>query len=58
MAASSRSRIVIARLFSTAGTGYAYTTVRPRIAEKLVLRKYDPIVKRHVLFRERGSSKS
>ncbi|PWN18823.1 hypothetical protein BCV69DRAFT_284800 [Microstroma glucosiphilum] len=58
MAVRARSRIVIARLFSSAGTGFAYTTVRPRIADRLVLMKYDPIVKRHVLFRERGSSKS
>lgn len=35
-------RIVIARLFSTAGTGYVYTTRRPRVAEKLQMMKYDP----------------
>lgn len=43
MAAKSRSRIVIARLFSSAGTGYAYTTVRRRILPKLNLIKYDPV---------------
>lgn len=43
MAVRARSRIVIARLFSSAGTGFAYTTVRPRIADRLVLMKYDPV---------------
>ncbi|KAL9932405.1 hypothetical protein V8E36_008522, partial [Tilletia maclaganii] len=44
--------VVIARLVSTAGTGYIYTTTRLRVAERLSMMKYDPVVKRHVLFRE------
>lgn len=42
MAAKSKARVIIARLLSTAGTGYHYTTTRPRLADKLVVRKYDP----------------
>lgn len=52
--------MIIARLVSTAGTGYMYTTRRLRVADKLSMMKYDPIgtslptdaVKRHVLFKE------
>lgn len=38
-----RSRTVVVRLYSAAGTGYFYTTVRRRALPKLQLRKYDPI---------------
>ena len=42
------------RLASSAGTGYYYVTKKnPRnLTEKLVLKKYDPVVKRHVEFKE------
>ncbi|PWN96779.1 putative 50s ribosomal protein L33 [Tilletiopsis washingtonensis] len=52
MAAKSKARVIIARLMSTAGTGYFYTTTRLRTADRIVMRKYDPKVKQHVLFRE------
>ncbi|KAK0549584.1 hypothetical protein OC846_004003 [Tilletia horrida] len=52
MAAKAKARVVIARLVSTAGTGYIYTTRRLRIADRLSMMKYDPVVKKHVLFRE------
>ena len=41
-------------LRSTAGTGYSYTTRKNRrtTSDRLVLRKYDPIVRRHVVFKE------
>ena len=44
----------IVRLVSTAGTGYAYVTKKSRRndPDRLVLRKYDPAVRRHVDFRE------
>ena len=35
--------MVIARLMSTAGTGFMYTTRRLRVAERLSLMKYDPV---------------
>ncbi|MFQ5535307.1 MAG: 50S ribosomal protein L33 [Sphingomonadales bacterium] len=42
------------KLVSTADTGYYYVTKKnPRqLTEKLVLRKYDPVVRKHVEFKE------
>jgi large subunit ribosomal protein L33 len=39
---------------SSAGTGYYYVTHKnPRnLTEKLVLKKYDPVVRKHVEFKE------
>ncbi len=44
----------IIRLVSTAGTGFTYVTRKNRRndPERMVLRKYDPRVGRHVDFRE------
>ena len=44
----------IVKLRSTAGTGYTYVTRKNRRnnPERLVLRKYDPVIRRHVDFRE------
>jgi large subunit ribosomal protein L33 len=44
----------IVKLLSTAGTGHFYTTTKnPKLkSEKLQLRKYDPVVRKHVLYRE------
>ena len=41
-------------LRSTAGTGYSYTTRKNRrtTSDRLVLRKYDPVIRKHVDFRE------
>ncbi|MFE6511065.1 50S ribosomal protein L33 [Nocardioides sp. NPDC057767] len=42
------------KLRSTAGTGYTYISKKNRrnTPDRLVLRKYDPVVRRHVEFRE------
>ncbi len=42
------------KLESSAGTGYYYVTKKnPRNqTEKIEFRKYDPIVRKHVLFKE------
>ncbi len=42
------------KLVSTAGTGHYYTTTKNRrnTPEKLELRKYDPVARRHVLYKE------
>lgn len=42
------------KLESTAGTGYFYTTKKnPRtMTEKMEIRKYDPKVRKHVMFKE------
>lgn len=44
----------IVKLKSTAGTGYTYVTRKNRRKDpdRLVLRKYDPVLRRHVDFRE------
>lgn len=44
----------IVRLRSTAGTGCTYVTRKNRRndPERMSLRKYDPIVRRHVEFKE------
>jgi large subunit ribosomal protein L33 len=44
----------IVKLKSTAGTAYTYVTRKNRRndPDRLVLRKYDPVARRHVDFRE------
>ncbi|GAA1344472.1 50S ribosomal protein L33 [Streptomyces sanglieri] len=44
----------VVKLRSTAGTGYTYVTRKNRRSgpERMVLRKYDPVARRHVDFRE------
>jgi len=44
----------IVKLRSTAGTGYIYVTRKNRRtdSDRLTLRKYDPVIRRHVDFRE------
>lgn len=45
---------ILVKLVSTAGTGYFYVAKKnPRqMTEKLQFRKYDPRVRKHVLFKE------
>ena len=42
------------KLLSTAGTGFFYVTKKnPRTStEKIVFKKYDPVVRKHVEFKE------
>ncbi|MGD9847100.1 MAG: 50S ribosomal protein L33 [Hyphomicrobiaceae bacterium] len=42
------------KLLSTAGTGFFYVTKKnPRTAtDKMVVRKYDPVARKHVEFKE------
>ena len=51
MAKTKREKI---KLESTAGTGYFYTTTKNRRTStgKLELMKYDPKIRKHVLFKE------
>lgn len=53
MARSTDIRPVV-KLRSTAGTGYTYVTTKNRRndPDRLTLKKLDPIVRRHVDFRE------
>ena len=44
----------LGKLKSTAGTGYTYITRKNRRndPDRIVLRKYDPVIRKHVDFRE------
>ncbi len=54
MAAKRTELRPVVKLRSTAGTGYTYVTRKNRRndPERMMLRKYDPIVRRHVEFKE------
>jgi len=45
---------IVVKLKSTAGTGSTYVTRKNRRndPDRLVLKKYDPVIRRHVPFRE------
>jgi large subunit ribosomal protein L33 len=51
MAKKEREKI---KLLSTADTGFFYTTTKNKknTPDKLEFKKYDPIAKKHVLFKE------
>jgi large subunit ribosomal protein L33 len=53
MAKSTDKRPII-KLRSTAGTGFTYVTKKNKTntRERLELRKYDPVVRQHVVFKE------
>jgi len=53
MPAGSDKRPII-KLVSTAGTGYTYVTTKNRIndRERIELKKYDPKIRKHVVFKE------
>jgi len=42
------------KLVSSAGTGHFYTTTKNKrnTPEKLEIRKYDPVVRKHVVYKE------
>lgn len=42
------------KLDSSAGTGHFYTTYKNRRADsgKLEIKKYDPVIRKHVLYKE------
>ncbi|KAK4166507.1 hypothetical protein QBC43DRAFT_313877 [Cladorrhinum sp. PSN259] len=52
MAKKGKSRIILVRLISMAQTGFFYTFNRPRTALPMSMIKYDPIIRRRVLFLE------
>jgi len=49
-----KKNILLLKLLSSAGTGYYYVTKKnPKTkTEKLSFTKYDPIVRKHVVFNE------
>ncbi|MDR1333292.1 MAG: 50S ribosomal protein L33 [Holosporales bacterium] len=46
--------VITIKLLSSAGTGYFYVTKKnPRnLTEKLEMKKYDPKIRKHVIFKE------
>ena len=44
----------VIKLKSTAGTGYTYVTNKNKVntRDRIELRKYDPIARKHVIFKE------
>ncbi len=42
------------KLVSSAGTGHYYTTTKNKrtMSGKLALKKYDPVVRKHVIYKE------
>jgi large subunit ribosomal protein L33 len=51
MAKSARDKI---RMVSSAGTGHFYTTDKNKknTPKKLQMKKYDPVVRKHVMYKE------
>lgn len=51
MAKAVREKI---KLVSSAGTGHYYTTTKNKrtVTTKLKMKKYDPVVRKHVLYKE------
>jgi large subunit ribosomal protein L33 len=51
MARSASDKI---KLVSTANTGYYYTTLKNKrnTPDKMEMKKYDPVVRKHVMFKE------
>lgn len=55
MARKGKGAVELIKLESTAGTGYFYTTQKNKrnTPERLNINKYDPVVRKHVLFKEK-----
>ncbi|XP_078254908.1 large ribosomal subunit protein bL33m isoform X1 [Rhinoraja longicauda] len=56
--AKSKSKSILVQMVSAAGTGYCFNAKRSRLRDKLVLRKHDPQVNKHVLFFEKRKIRS
>ncbi|KAI1737436.1 hypothetical protein F4680DRAFT_428635 [Xylaria scruposa] len=52
MAKKAKSRMISVRLLSMAMTGFFYQYARPRTARPMSMLKYDPVVRKKVLFLE------
>jgi large subunit ribosomal protein L33 len=52
--AKAKGKVIALKLLSTAGTGFFYVTTKNvrNVPTKLTLKKYDPVVRKHVLFTE------
>jgi large subunit ribosomal protein L33 len=52
--ARSNERRPLVKLRSTAGTGYLYVTRKNKVNTRgrIELKKYDPVIRKHVIFKE------
>jgi len=59
MAAPKKISTMIIKLVSTANSGFFYTTTKSSSlsTRKLLLRKYDPVIRQHCLFKEEKISR-
>ncbi|QJC35446.1 50S ribosomal protein L33 [Enterobacteriaceae endosymbiont of Donacia proxima] len=49
-----KKKRVIIKLISSAKTGHFYTTTKNRKnTKKLLVKKYDPLLRKHILYREK-----
>ncbi|XP_054569139.1 39S ribosomal protein L33, mitochondrial-like, partial [Eptesicus fuscus] len=56
--AKSKSKNILVRMVSQAGTGFSFNTKRSRLGEKRTLLHYDPFVRAKVLFVEQEKIRS
>ncbi|KAM5143048.1 large ribosomal subunit protein bL33m [Callospermophilus lateralis] len=56
--AKSKSKTLLVKMVSQAGTGFSFNAKRSRLREKLTLLHYDPLVKKKVLFTEQKKIRS
>ncbi|XP_023130033.1 39S ribosomal protein L33, mitochondrial [Amphiprion ocellaris] len=56
--AKAKSKSILVQMVSAAGTGYAFNAKRNRLRDKMVMRKHDPVVNKHVLFFEKKKIRS
>ncbi|KAK9411931.1 39S ribosomal protein L33 mitochondrial [Crotalus adamanteus] len=52
LAKKTKSKYILVRMLSEAGTGCSFNVKRLRLEDKLVMLRYDRIVKQKVLFKE------
>jgi large subunit ribosomal protein L33 len=50
-----KGKTILVKLESTAGTGFYYVTTRntQNTPDKFEFKKYDPVVRKHVIFKEK-----
>jgi large subunit ribosomal protein L33 len=55
MVEMAKKATILVKMTSTAGTGYFYVKKRnpKKLTEKLSMRKYDPVARKHVVFEEK-----
>ncbi len=47
-----KSKRIIIKLISSSGSNHYYTTTKNKNNNKLSIKKYDPIIKKHIIYNE------